>query len=137
MKPILPPFDEARRIVEEYAVRLPSTDAEMMPLLAAVGLVLAEDIRADRDFPPFPRSTRDGFAVRAEDLKIVPARLRCIGEVRAGATEEQSGIRVSFGEAVEIMTGAPVPGGANAVVMIEHTERAGDRSYRATRDHAW
>lgn len=126
MKPILPSFDEARRMVEEYAVGLPATDAEMTPLLGAVGLVLAEDIRADRDFPPFPRSTRDGFAVRAADLKLVPARLRRIGEVRAGATEAQSGIRVISGETVEIMTGAPVPQGADAVVMIEHVECSGE-----------
>jgi len=126
MKPILPSFDEARRMVEEYAARLPATDAEMMPVLGALGLVLAEDIRADRDFPPFPRSTRDGFAVRAEDLKIVPIQLRHIGEVRAGASEEQSNISVGLREGVEIMTGAPVPSGADAVVMIEHTDRAGE-----------
>ncbi len=120
----LPSFDDARRMVEQYAGHVPKTGAEMMPLLEACGLVLAEDLRADRDFPPFPRSTRDGFAVRAEDVSKTPAELRCIGEIRAGASEEQSGIRVGRGETVEIMTGAPVPQGADAVVMVEYTARA-------------
>ncbi len=126
VKSVLPSFDEARRIVEDYAATMPSTDAEMLPLLDAAGLVLAEDLRADRDFPPFPRSTRDGFAVRTEDLNQVPAHLRSIGEIRAGASGQQSSIRVERDEAVEIMTGAPVPEGADAVVMIEHTARKGD-----------
>jgi len=120
----LPSFDEARGMVEDYAATVPATDAEMLPLMDAAGLVLAEDLVADRDFPPFPRSTRDGFALRAEDLSRVPMRLRCIGEIRAGAAEEQSRVGVKPGEAIEIMTGAPVPEGANAVVMIEHTERS-------------
>jgi molybdopterin molybdotransferase len=126
VKDELPSFDEARRIVERYACGLRTTDAEMVPLLHALGLVLAEDLRADRDFPPFPRSTRDGFAVRAKDISTASAELRCIGEVRAGASEEQSSIRVSGGEAVEIMTGAPVPQGADAVVMVEYTARVGE-----------
>jgi molybdopterin molybdotransferase len=83
--------------------------------------VLAEEIPADRDYPPFPRSARDGFAVRAAD---VPGELRVIGEVRAGEVFQGA---VAAGEAVEIMTGAPMPDGADAVVMVEHTERRGDR----------
>jgi molybdopterin molybdotransferase len=75
---------------------------------------LAEDIRADRDYPPFHRSMRDGFAVRAAEI---PGTLKVIGEVRAGQTF--AGL-VNAGEAVEIMTGAPVPEGADAVVMVEH-----------------
>jgi molybdopterin molybdotransferase len=98
----------------------------MALLLEAIGLVLAEDLLADRDFPPFPRSTRDGYAVRAGDIATPPSRLNCIGEIRAGASLEQSAIAVRRGEAVEIMTGAPVPAGADAVVMVEHTKRAGD-----------
>jgi molybdopterin molybdotransferase len=98
----------------------------MLPLLESSGLVLAEDLLADRDFPPFPRSTRDGFAVRSADLSTLPARLRCVGEIKAGATIEQSAISIGRGEAAEIMTGAPVPAGADAVVMVEHTERSGD-----------
>jgi molybdopterin molybdotransferase len=122
----LPSFSEARRVVVEYASTLSPTQPEMQSLLDAVGLALAEDLRADRDFPPFPRSTRDGFAVRTEDVKAVPARLRCLGEIKAGASTEQSAIAVRAGEAIEIMTGAPVPPGADAVVMIEHAERNGD-----------
>ena len=95
-------------------------------MLDALGLVLAEDLRADRDFPPFPRSTRDGYAVRAADVAAVPARLRLIGEIKAGATSEQSGITIGADEAAEIMTGAPVPSGADAVVMVEYTERSGE-----------
>ena len=98
----------------------------MLSLLDAAGLVLAEDLRADRDFPPFPRSTRDGFAVRAADLTNSAGALRCVGEIKAGASLEQSDIRSNTGEAAEIMTGAPVPAGADAVVMVEYTERNGD-----------
>lgn len=125
-KPSLPTFSQARSIVEQYASALAPSSPEMLSLLEGVGFVLAEDLRADRDFPPFPRSTRDGFAVRAADTSTEPARLRCTGELRAGASLEQSAIKVGKGEAVEIMTGAPVPEGADAVVMVEHTSRAGD-----------
>jgi molybdopterin molybdotransferase len=121
----LPSFTDARRLVEDYASTLSPTQPEMLPLLEAIGLVLAEDLRADRDFPPFPRSTRDGFAVRAADVAAVPAQLRCVGEIKAGASVEDSAIAVRAGEAAEIMTGAPVPNGADAVVMVEHTERSG------------
>ena len=120
--PKLLSFSEARQEVEGYASRLRRADSEMLPLLDAVGLVLAEDLRADRDFPPFPRSTRDGYAVRAADVVRVPARLRLIGEIRAGASVEQRAISIGKGEAVEIMTGAPVPSGADAVVMVEYAD---------------
>jgi molybdopterin molybdotransferase len=82
--------------------------------------VLAEDIPADRDYPPFDRSARDGFAVRASD---VPGDLLVIGEVRAG---EKFDGEITTGQAVEIMTGAPLPQGADAVVMVEHTERSSE-----------
>jgi molybdopterin molybdotransferase len=81
---------------------------------ALAGRVLAEDIAADRDSPALARSVRDGFALRAGD---VPGELAIIGEVRAG--ERFAGV-VGAGQAVEIMTGAPIPAGADAVVMIEH-----------------
>ncbi len=122
----LPAFSEARRIVEEYASTVSPTQPEMLSLLESVGLVLAADLRADRDFPPFPRSTRDGFAVRSADVSTAAVRLRCVGEIKAGASIEQSAIVVGAGQCVEIMTGAPIPPGADAVVMIEHTERSGD-----------
>ena len=125
-QPSLLSFHEARRLVEEYAATLPPTEPEMLSLLEAVGLVLAEELRADRDFPPFDRSTRDGFAVRSADLHAVPAQLRCVSEIRAGASLEQSGIPIAAGEAAEIMTGAPVPAGADGVVMVEYTQRSGE-----------
>ena len=97
----------------------PSKATEEIAVLDADGRTLAEAIHADRDYPPFARSARDGFAVKAEDL---PGELRVIGEVRAGDTFAD--ILVA-GEAVEIMTGAPLPEGSDAVVMVEHTVRNG------------
>jgi molybdopterin molybdotransferase len=103
---------------------------ECVELSACDGRVLAEDILADRDYPPFRRSMRDGFAVRASD---VPGRLRLIGEVRAGRTFSGT---LHAGETVEIMTGAPVPDGADAVVMVEHCIRLGDATVSTDRSAA-
>ncbi len=100
---------------------------QSVALECAAGRVLAEEIRADRDFPALARSVRDGFAVRAQD---VPGTLRVIGEVRAGDRFEGA---VTAGEAVEIMTGAPVPRGADAVVMAEHVTRGADGSVSTDR----
>ncbi len=124
--PEIPSFLEARQRVEQYASALRPTAAKKFSLLESAGLALAEDLLADRDFPPFPRSTRDGFAVRAADTKTLPARLQIVGEVRAGAAAAESEVRLKAGEAVEIMTGAPVPAGADAVVMVEYTEHSGE-----------
>jgi molybdopterin molybdotransferase len=118
------PFAEARRTVEEQARGLNAPDVQVEALLRCRGRVLAEQMLADRDFPPFPRATRDGFAVRSADVGSPPATLKVVGEVRAGASFE--GRSLSPGTAVEIMTGAPVPDGADAVVMVEHTARRGD-----------
>ncbi len=115
-------FAEARRIVERHAATLTPTEPERISLLDAIGMVLAEDLLADRDFPPFPRATRDGYAVRAADVQAVPAQLRLVGTIKAGATVEESGIVVGPGEAVEVMTGGPVPAGADSVVMVEYTD---------------
>jgi len=98
-----------------------SMGTEEVDILNSDGRILAEPIHADRDYPPFARAARDGFAVRAEDL---PGELRVIGEVRAGETF--SDMLVS-GEAVEIMTGAPLPDGADTIVMVEHAVREGSR----------
>ena len=95
--------------------------AESVSLEAAAGRVLAEAIAADRDYPALARSVRDGYAVRAIDL---PGKFEVIGEVRAG---EIFGGEVGAHQAVEIMTGAPVPRGADAVVMLEHVRREGPR----------
>ena len=119
-------FAEARHAVEQHAATLRPTEPELRGLLDAVGLVVAEDLRADRDFPPFPRATRDGYAVRAADVQSVPARLRCVGTIKAGAAADDSSVSVGAGGAAEIMTGAPVPEGADAVVMVEYTDAADD-----------
>jgi molybdopterin molybdotransferase len=118
-------FEEARAVVEDHASRLRPKGKELLGLLDAQGRVLAESIHADRDFPPFPRATRDGYAIRAADLEKLPVDLQIVGEVKAGGT--LTGLSVQPGQAVSIMTGAPVPNGADAVVMIEHTSRAGNR----------
>ena len=94
---------------------------ERVPLLASLDRILAEPVRAERDQPPFPRSTRDGFAVRSADL-APGTPLRVIGLLRAGGRWD--GPALGPGEALEIMTGAPAPDGADAVLMIEHTETA-------------
>jgi molybdopterin molybdotransferase len=120
-------FDEARQIVEEFAGTVKPTEPEFVSLLDAAGLVIAEDLRADRDFPPFPRATRDGYALRSTDVQKVPSALLGVGSIRAGAPVEQSDLRIRAGETVEIMTGAPVPKGADAVVMVEYTESSADK----------
>lgn len=113
-------FDEARACIIERVTKLrPAPARELVPLDEAAGRVLAEAISADRDYPATARSIRDGYAVRAADT---PGRLRVIGEVRAG---EFLGRAVAAGECASIMTGAPVPEGADSVVMIEHTGRDG------------
>ena len=120
-------FEQARHIVEQHAAEVVAGPAEAVELLAAAGRVLAKEIRADRDLPPFPRATRDGFAVRAADVAAVPAVLQTIGEIRAGASASESALQVGPQQAVEIMTGAPVPAGADAVVMVEYTQRTDER----------
>ena len=113
-------FQSAREIVVEQILRsrIFPPKPETVPLLDSLGRVLAEPVRADRDFPPFARATRDGFAVRSADLARLPARLRLVGQVRAGCAF--AGV-VGAKECVEIMTGAPVPESADAVVMVEYT----------------
>lgn len=115
-------FEQARAcVLREVSAARPTPATEQVPALEAAGRVLAETVFADRDYPPFPRAARDGFAVRAAD---VPGDLQVIGEVRAGEIYRGS---VGPRGAVEIMTGAPLPTGADAVVMVEHTEREGNR----------
>ena len=115
-------FEEARRtVIEKMLGSRRAPLIEQVPLEDAAGRVLAEEIHADRDYPPRDRSVRDGFAVRASGL---PGTFRVIGEVRAGQKFEGA---VGDGEAIEIMTGALLPEGADAVVMVEHTARQGDR----------
>ena len=126
-------FEEARRIVQEQAnaIRLHTAEAagatEAVDLLAAAGRVLADPVVADRDIPPFPRSTRDGYAVRSGDLSQLPATLEVIGEIRAGGNPNSLPAHVYPGQAVSIMTGAPVPAETDAVVMVEYASRLGPR----------
>ncbi len=96
---------------------------ERVPLAEAWGRCLAEVVRADRHLPPTDRSAMDGFAVRAADLSRPPGRLRLIGESAAGAPFGQ---RVRSGTCVRILTGAVVPAGADAIVKVEDTLKAGD-----------
>ncbi|MBZ5617990.1 MAG: molybdopterin molybdotransferase MoeA [Acidobacteriia bacterium] len=120
-------FTEAREtVVAAVRAERKAPATEEIPLEAAAGRVLAGDLAADRDSPAVARSVRDGYAVRARDL---PGEFEIVGEVRAG--ERYAGV-VGRGEAVEIMTGAPIPAGADAVVMIEHTRRV-DGSNPASR----
>ena len=106
---------EAIHIVESRTGRL---TAERIALETAGGRILAEDIVADTDLPPFDRAQMGGYAVRAVDVARVPARLRIVGESAAGSGWHHE---IKTGEAVRIMTGAPVPAGADAVQQVELT----------------
>lgn len=117
-------FDAAYDTVLEFARTIPVPGTEKVQLLGSLERVLAEPLKADRDFPPFPRATRDGYAVRASDLQLTPTDLKVIGQIKAGASFDKT---VATGEAVEIMTGAAVPEGADAVVMVEYTSSTGDQ----------
>ena len=113
----------ALQLVLEHCKQLNNKElsSEVIPLREAHGRILAESVYLDSDQPPFDRSMRDGYAVLAEDVQELPARLKCLGEVKAG---EVSNLCLRKGEALQIMTGAPVPLGADAVVMVEYTKRS-------------
>jgi len=117
-------FENARRAVEDHASQIAPGAAQALALLHAASRVLAEPITADRDIPPFPRSTRDGYAVCAADLAALPAKLKVMGEIKAGPQQVPS--TLNRGQAFSIMTGAPVPQGADAVVMVEYTSLQAD-----------
>lgn len=113
------PFNEALAEVLAHAGGLAAPrEVESLPLLETSGRVLAQSIVAERDQPPFDRSTRDGYAVRAVDV-AAGRMLHVAGSVRAG--DRWTGQPLTQGEAIEIMTGAPLPAGADAVLMVEHT----------------
>jgi molybdopterin molybdotransferase len=117
-------FAEALDAVLSHAHEVRVPGLEEVALLDAAGRVVGEEVAADRDQPPFDRATRDGFAVRAGEF-AGGTRLRVAGQVRAG--EAWTGGAMKAGGAIEIMTGASVPEGADAVAMIEHVEQgAGD-----------
>lgn len=102
---------------------VPTLPAVEVPILDALGLVLAEDVAADRDVPPFRNSAMDGYAVRGEDVASAPAELRVVGEIAAGGFPDRA---VGPGEAMRIMTGAHMPYGADTVVRVEDTDNASD-----------
>jgi molybdenum cofactor synthesis domain-containing protein len=126
-------FDEAKKVIAEQ-LKPEALGAEEIPLLDAYNRVLKENVVSALDIPPFSRSTVDGFAVKAEDTfgaeENQPVTLSVRGVVNIGELPE---IRIGKGEAAEIVTGAPVPDGADAVVMVEDTDRkdAKLRVYRA------
>jgi molybdopterin molybdotransferase len=126
-QPAVLSFEEARHVVEQHVVQARPWGVEGVDLLSALGRVLALPIPADRDFPPFRRAMRDGYAVRAADLAQLPVTLEVIGEIKAGAAASEIPREVNPGQAVAIMTGAPTPSGADAVVMVEYTKLSGDR----------
>ena len=118
-------YDDAVKLVMGTAV--PVTRTERVALVDAGGRVVAADVVAAIDVPPFDRAAMDGYAVVAEDTfgagTHAPKPLRCVDRVFTGQVPARG---ISTGECIEIATGAPMPAGADAVVMVEETERAGD-----------
>jgi molybdopterin molybdotransferase len=113
---------QALEIVLQHAKPLPAVTALLGP--EALGLILAEDIASDLDMPPFDKAMMDGFALRSTDLRDGQAELAIIEEIPAGKTPTKA---IEAGQASRIMTGAPIPTGADAVVMIERCELAGNK----------
>jgi molybdopterin molybdotransferase len=113
---------EAVQIVRQQT---PVLASETVQIEAAMGRVLAQDIVADSDLPPFDRSQMDGYAVRAEDVKSAPVRLRIVGESAAGRGWHH---KLEEGQAVRIMTGAPVPAGADSVQQVELAHELKDKT---------
>lgn len=111
--------DEALSVVLE---RIPVLGVAETPLADALGRILRAPVVADRDLPPFNRAAMDGFAVRSKDTVTPGAKLRITGEVRAGVWPDRE---VGTGEAFRIMTGAPAPPGADAVIQVERTKMDG------------
>lgn len=119
-------FEEARAIVDAEAGDILEREAwqcDNLDLPECLGRVLAAPVVADRDQPPFARVTRDGFAVRFADV-AAGTSLRLIGGIRAGEIWDAGRQPLQPGEAIEIMTGAPLPPGTDAILMVEHAERS-------------
>lgn len=121
------PLDDVR---DHVMAKLPVPAPVSVPFDAAAGLVLAADVAASEDVPPFDNTAVDGYAVIASDTAAAPRDLRVTGEMAAGARHVDE---VSPGCAVRIMTGAPLPTGCDAVVMVEDTDRTGDHGVRILR----
>jgi molybdopterin molybdotransferase len=117
-------FEDARQLVISQTKTHATTRPTLtLPVSDAFGYILAQEVRSDREYPPFDRSTRDGYAVRATEAKQ-GASLRCVAEIKAGDTVSEP---VAPGTCVQIMTGAAIPPGADAVVMIEFTSRENEK----------
>src|SRR5260370_8552665 len=113
-------FEEARRKVIEQVGKMRGPRASgSVSVWEALGLVLAQEVKTDREYPPFDRSTRDGYAVRSKEVKP-GTQLKCAGEIKAGDTVTEA---LAAGTCVQIMTGAAVPAGADAGGMIQDTQR--------------
>lgn len=121
------PLEDAQQLVLDACP--PAAPVEV-DLAGASGLVLAADVIATEEVPPFANSAVDGYAVRAADVAEVPVELPVVDEVAAGTATDRV---LGAGEAIRIMTGAPVPAGADAIVMVEDSERLGDDRVRLTR----
>jgi len=116
-------FEQAREVViAQSKSRRAAQQSISLPVQDALGYVLAQEILTDREYPPFDRSTRDGYAARASEARS-GASLRCVGEIKAGDSVVEP---LPAASCVQIMTGAAVPAGADAVVMIEFTRREGE-----------
>ncbi len=116
-------YEQARnKVIEQVGKRKGPRATAVVSVWDALGMVLAQEVKTDRDYPPFDRSTRDGYAIRSNEA-APGARLKCVGEIKAGDTVREA---LAAGTCLQIMTGAAVPAGADAVVMIEHTSREGD-----------
>lgn len=116
-------YEQARNKVIEQLGRSTAPHVTIdLSLRDALGYVLTQEVKTDREYPPFDRATRDGYAVRAADA-VMGAQLPCVGEIKAGDSVTQN---LAPATCVQIMTGAAVPPGADAVVMIEFTAREGN-----------
>jgi len=116
-------YEQARNtVIEQVGKRIAPRATTPVNVWDALGLVLAQEVKADREYPPFDRSTRDGYAVCTQEA-VPGAQLKCVGEIKAGDRVRDA---LTAGTCLQIMTGAAVPAGADAVVMIEHTSRDGD-----------
>jgi molybdopterin molybdotransferase len=111
--------DEAQQCIRSAAMAL---EPELVPLENAMGLLLAEDVVSDIDMPPFDKALVDGFAVRSQDLVVGARELEVIAEIYAGQAPWPASEGITSGQSVRIMTGAPMPPGADAVVMQERTD---------------
>ena len=109
------PLEEAQREVLSNVTGLPVTQVD---LSSALGLALAADVTAPHDVPPFTNSAMDGYALQAADTVSAPVRLIVLEDVAAGHAAAQA---VVAGTSIKIMTGAPLPTGADAVVRVEDT----------------